>query len=417
MDSGVQAAIRIHVLPEPSQICGLTSKVNNQLNTYVRIGLMSIPPARARTFVSDTRLLFSPTMLGKHQLLHRIVHAPMTRLRSEPDDSPSEMMVEYYRQRASKGGLIITESAHPSLDSRGYLGAPGIYTDRHVEQWKKVTDAVHAKGGRIFMQIGHDGRQSHVDLSEGRSPIAPSEVPFETVAFTQNGWVPVSMHRALNIEEVPALIQSFKDSAERALAAGFDGIELHSANGYLVDTFLQDGTNKRTDAYGGTIEKRARLPLELTEALVSVWGAGRVGVRVSPSGKWGSISDSNPEKTFSHFAEKLNQFDLAYLHVIEPRVMGTETLEEGSPPVAASFLRPIFKGNIIAAGGFDREGAEAILQRGDADLVAFGRWFSSNPDLPDRFKKNLPLNQYNRDAFWGGDHKDYIDYPLHVELS
>ena len=361
--------------------------------------------------------LFSPTNAGALQLAHRVVHAPMTRLRSRPDDSPSAMMVEYYRQRASQGGLLITESAHPSYDSRGYIGAPGIYTDEHVEAWKKITDAVHARGAKVVMQIAHDGRQSHVDLSWGNAPIAPSVVPYETTVFTKNGWVPNSPHRALEIDEIPAIVESFRRAAERAKAAGFDGVELHNANGYLADTFLQDGTNKRTDAYGGTLEKRARFSLELVEAFASVWGADRVGVRVSPSGRWGAISDSNPEAIFGYFADRLNAYGLAYLHVIEPRVMGTETLVEGQAPVASSFLRKVFTGPIIAAGGFDRAGAEQILQRGDADLVAFGRWFSSNPDLPERLRRNLPLTPYQRDAFWGGDERAYIDFRVYDDAS
>lgn len=366
---------------------------------------------------STTSTLFSPMQAGALSLSHRVVHAPMTRLRADADDSPSAMMVEYYRQRASEGGLIITESAHPSFDSRGYLGAPGIYTDRHVEAWRPVVDAVHRKGGRIVMQIAHDGRQSHVDLSNGNAPVAPSVVPFDTVVFTQNGWVPVSPHRALESDEISALVESFRLAARRARDAGFDGVELHSANGYLVDTFLQDGTNQRTDAYGGTIEKRARFPLEATEALISVFGADRVGVRVSPSGKWGSISDSDPQATFGYFARRLNEYGLAYLHVIEPRVMGTETLEEGKAPVASTFLRRHFAGPIIAAGGFDMAGAEQILRSGDADLVAFGRWFSSNPDLPGRLRRNLPLTPYVRDAFWGGDENNYIDFPSYGDMK
>ncbi len=243
--------------------------------------------------------LFTPTTLGPLSLAHRVVHAPMTRLRAEADLSPSAMMAVYYGQRASAGGLMITESAHPSFDSRGYLGAPGIYTEVHVAAWQKVTEAVHAKGGRIFMQIAHDGRQSHIDLSSGNPPIAPSVVPFDTQVLTAKGWVPNSPHRALELEEIPALIESFRQGAIRAKEAGFDGVELHNANGYLADTFLQDGTNKRNDAYGGSIAKRARFPLELVEAFASVWGADRVGVRISPSGKWGAISDSNPEATFA----------------------------------------------------------------------------------------------------------------------
>ncbi|WP_295994152.1 alkene reductase [Rugamonas sp.] len=357
--------------------------------------------------------LFSPIQIDSFTLQHRVVHAPMTRLRSEADDSPSEMMVDYYAQRASEGGLLITEATHPSFFARGYLGGPGIYTDAHVAGWKKVTDAVHAKGGKIFMQLGHDGRQSHVDLSDGRAPIAPSEVPFETNVLTQDGWVPVSMHRAVTLDEIPGLVEMFRLAAVRARLAGFDGVELHNANGYLADTFLQDGTNRRSDAYGGTVEKRARFSLELVDALVSVWGASRVGVRVSPSGQWGSISDSDPEATFGYFAERLNERGIGYLHVIEPRIMGTETIDEAAAPVAASFLRTKFAGTIIAAGGFDRDGAEAIIARGDADLVAFGRWFSSNPDLPARLKANAPLTRYERDAFWGGDRRHYTDFPNH----
>jgi N-ethylmaleimide reductase len=359
--------------------------------------------------------LFSPVRIGPYTLQHRVVHAPTTRLRANPDDSPSGIMLEYYSQRASEGGLIITESTHVSYDSRGYLGAPGIYEDAHIAGWKKIADAVHAKGGRIFMQLGHDGRQSHVDLTGGTLPIAPSVVPFEGEALTHNGWVPVSMHRAIGIDEIQTVIGHYRKSAERALAAGMDGVELHSANGYLADTFLQDGTNTRTDAYGGSIEKRARFLIEAVSALVSVWGPNRVGVRLSPSGQWGAISDSNPEATFTHAAERLNEFGLAYLHLIEPRVKGVETLDEHQKPVASAFLRKVFRGPIIAAGGFTREGADEILQKGDADLVAFGRYFASNPDLPYRLRHALPLNQYDRSTFWGGTHVGYTDYPCYQD--
>jgi N-ethylmaleimide reductase len=355
--------------------------------------------------------LFSPKKIGPYTLDHRVVHAPMTRLRSDPDDTPSAMMVEYYRQRASPGGLIITESSHPMRSGRGYLGGPGLYTARHVTGWKRIADAVHAKGGRIFMQLVHDGRQSHIDLTGGPLPAAPSVVPFETLVMTQDGWVPASPHRAIGIDEIGTIIEAFRKGAEMALAAGVDGVELHSANGYLVDTFLQDGTNQRTDAYGGTVEKRARFLLEATAALISVWGADRVGVRLSPSGQWGSISDSDPLAIFGYAARQLNALGLAYLHIIEPRVKGVETLDEGQVPVAAAMLRQFFKGPIIAAGGFDGTGAEAILRRGDADLVAFGRFFASNPDLPERLRRQLPLTHYNRDAFWGGNERGYTDYP------
>ena len=355
--------------------------------------------------------LFSSVSIGQIALSHRVVHAPTTRLRADPDETPSRMMVEYYTQRASEGGLLITESAHPSFDSRGYEGAPGIYTDAHVEGWRRIADAVHAKGGRIVMQIAHDGRQSHVDLSNGAAPVAPSVVPFEGLAFTRNGWVPVSPHRALAITEIKNLVVSFRGAAERAKEAGMDGVELHNANGYLADTFLQDGSNRRTDLYGGSIENRMRFSTELIQALVSVWGAGRVGVRVSPSGQWGAISDSDPQATFGAFARRLNEYPLAYLHVIEPRVKGVETIVEDQAPVASAFLRRIYRGPIISAGGFNRESAEAILRGGDADLVAFGRFFTSNPDLPERFRRNLPLTPYKREAFWGGTERWYNDFP------
>lgn len=365
--------------------------------------------------LQDNLKLFSPIKLGRMNLTHRVVHPPLTRLRANPDDSVSDMMIQYYTQRASSGGFMITESVHPSVESRGYIGAPGIYEDHHIAGWKKLVDAVHAKGAYIFMQISHDGRQSHVDLSNGKTPVAPSVVPFEGLSFTVNGWVPVSPHRALDINEIPSLVEQYRQAAIRGLAAGFDGVELHNANGYLADTFLQDGTNKRTDAYGGSKENRVKFPLELVDALVSVLGADRVGVRISPSGKWGAISDSDPEATFGYYAQQLNKYGLAYLHVIEPRVMGTETLDEGRAPVASSFLRPLFKGPIIAAGGFDRNDAEAILQKGDADLVAFGRFFTSNPDLPERLRGNLPLHDYHREAFWGGDEQYYTDFPVYSE--
>ncbi|UPG88046.1 alkene reductase [Luteibacter aegosomaticola] len=362
----------------------------------------------------DHTTLFSPTRLGALQLAHRVVHAPTTRLRADADHSPSAMMVDYYAQRASQGGLIITESSHPSYDSRGYEGAPGIYTEAHVQGWRKVADAVHARGGSLVMQVGHDGRQSHADLADGNPPVAPSVVPFEGQALTRQGWVPVSPHRALRTEEIPLLVESFRRAALRAREAGIDGLELHAANGYLVDEFLQDGTNRRTDAYGGSLENRVRLPLALVEAFASVFGADRVGVRVSPSGTWGAISDSDPQATFGYFAERLNAYGLAYLHVIEPRVSGVEDIAPGQAPVAASFLRRAFNGPIIAAGGFDRTGAEAIVRKGDADAVAFGRYFTSNPDLPERLRHDYPLTPYVRDAFWGGNERHYTDFPAYA---
>ncbi|HVJ40183.1 MAG TPA: alkene reductase [Dongiaceae bacterium] len=356
--------------------------------------------------------LFSPLKVGRYTLNHRVALAPMTRLRTiQPDDIPSPMMASFYGQRASKGGLEIVEGTSISVQARSYYGAASFYHDGQTEGWKAVADAVHAKGGVIFMQLIHGGRQSHVEMTGGVDPVAPSVVSFEGVAVTKDGFVPASPHRALEIDEIPGIIEDFQIAAKRALDAGFDGVELHAANGYLVDQFIQDGTNKRTDAYGGPVENRVRFLREAVEALISVWGADRVGVRISPSGEWGGIADSDPEATFSYVAKVLDSYKIAYLHVIEPRVKGDDTLHEGHEPVASKYLRPHFSGPIIAAGGFNGDSAEAIVQSGDADLVAFGRHFSSNPDLPYRLKHKLPLTPYVRAAFWGGDETNYTDFP------
>ena len=371
---------------------------------------------RPLTMSTQTQKLFSPVQLGAINLSHRVVMAPLTRQRSEqPGDVPGPLMVEYYGQRASEGGLIISEATTVAITGRGYLGAPGIYSDEQVAGWKKVVDAVHAKGGRMLLQLWHVGRVAHVDMTGGETPIGPSVVPFEGIAYTKNGWVPVSPHRALQIEEIPGVIEQYRQGARRAEAAGFDGVELHSGNGYLLDQFLQDGSNQRTDAYGGSAENRARLLLEVTAAAVSIWGSDRVGVRMSPGTKFNGMSDSNPDGTFGYAAEQLNRFGLANLHLIEPRIKGNVLIEDGLPPVAAAQMRKIFKSKIIAAGGFEPDTAEAIVEKGDADLVAFGRHFIANPDLPKRIKLRLPLNPYDRKTFYGGDAHGYTDYPFYTE--
>jgi len=363
--------------------------------------------------------LFSPISVGSIPLSHRIVAAPLTRMRSDlPGDVPNDLMVEYYSQRASAGGLQIAEGTPVSVQGRGYLGAPGIYSDDQVAGWRRVTDAVHAKGGRIFLQIWHVGRQSHVDMTGGPSPVAPSAVQAKgLVVFTKDGWVPASPNRALEIEEIAGIVEQFRQGAIRAKAAGFDGVELHGANGYLIDQFIQDGPNKRTDLYGGSVENRARFLFEVVEAVTSVWGGDRVGVRVAPSGAFGAMSDSDPEATFGYIAKGLNRFGLAYLHVIEPRIVGGQAVVEGQPAVAAAQLRSLFKGTIIAAGGFEKDTAEAIIARGDADLVAFGRHFLANPDLVERYRNNWPLNAYDRATFYGGDARGYLDYPVYDEAA
>lgn len=356
--------------------------------------------------------LFSTTEVGPYRLSHRVVMAPLTRMRSDPGDIPSALMVEYYTQRASDGGLIVSEATPVSIRGNGYAGAPGIYSDRQIAGWRRITDAVHAKGGRIFQQLWHVGRQSHVDLQpNGEAPVAPSAIAAKGYAYTKRGEAPFSMPRALELHEIPGIIEEFRSGAKRALRASFDGVEIHGANGYLPDQFLQDGTNKRTDEYGGPIENRARFLLEVTQAAISAWGADRVGVRLSPSGTYGSMSDSNPPATFGYAATQLDRLGIAYLHVVEPRIKGTEEISHGQAPVAAQHLRPKFSRTLIAAGGFAADSAEAIVAAGDADLVAFGRHFISNPDLPERLRRGLPLNRYDRSTFYGGDARGYLDYP------
>jgi N-ethylmaleimide reductase len=356
--------------------------------------------------------LFTPAKVGPYRLSHRVVMAPLTRMRSDPGDIPSNLMVEYYTQRASEGGVIVSEATPVSIRGNGYAGAPGIFSDTQIAGWRRITDAVHAKGGRIFQQLWHVGRQSHVDLQpNGEAPVAPSAIPAEGYAYTKSGEAPFSMPRALELHEIPGIIEEFRSGAERALRAGFDGVEIHGANGYLPDQFLQDGTNKRTDEYGGPIENRARFLLEVTQAAISAWGADRVGVRISPSGTYGSMSDCNPPATFGYVATQLDRLGIAYLHVVEPRIKGTEEISHGQAPIAAQHLRPKFSRTLIAAGGFAPDSAEAIVAAGNADLVAFGRHFISNPDLPERLRRGLPLNRYDRSTFYGGDARGYIDYP------
>ena len=356
--------------------------------------------------------LFAPTQVGPLELSHRVVMAPLTRMRSEPGDMPGDLMVEYYAQRASAGGLIISEATPVSIRGYGYAGAPGIYDDRQIAGWRRVTDAVHAKGGRIVMQLWHVGRQSHVDLQPNReAPVAPSAIRADGHAFTRNGEVVFSTPRALELHEIAPIIEEFRAGARRALAAGFDGVEVHGANGYLPDQFLQDGSNKRQDDYGGPIENRARFMLEVTDAAIAVWGPDRVGMRLAPSGSYGSMFDSDPLATFGYVTEQLDRRRIAYLHVIEPRIKGIELVAEGKEPVAAPHLRQRFSRALIAAGGFTRESAEAIIAAGHADLVAFGRHFISNPDLPERFRQGLSLNGYDRSSFYGGGARGYTDYP------
>lgn len=365
--------------------------------------------------------LFTPVTLGATTLKHRIVMAPLTRSRSiQPNSIPGELMAEYYAQRASDDGLIISEATNISITSRGWLGSPGLYSDEQVQGWKKVVAGVHDKGGHMFAQLWHTGRSSHIAMTGGEAPVSASVDP----TYWQNpgrlvsipgGWVTPSPHRALMVTEIDGIIEDYRAAAGRAKDAGFEGVELHAANGYLIDQFLQDGSNKRIDEYGGSIENRARLLLRAVGALVSVWGGDRVAVRIGPGGTWNGMSDSNPSALFSYVAESLNPFGLAYLHIIEPRIAGSEVVAEDQGAVATEQLRRIFKNKIIAAGGFEPDTAAAIVEKGAADAIAFGRHFLANPDLPRRIKHGLPLADYDRETFYTFDARGYTDYPIYAE--
>ncbi|HEY1149690.1 MAG TPA: alkene reductase [Pseudoduganella sp.] len=363
--------------------------------------------------------LHSSIKVGPHQISHRVVLAPLTRMRADAGAIPGPLMAEYYAQRTSEGGLLIGEATIAAPNGNGYLGAPGLYDDSQIAGWKLVTDAVHAKGGKIFLQLYHAGRQSNSQLQPGGAqPVAPSAVEHGGVAYTESGWVPNTPPRALTVEEIKGLVESFREASRRGIAAGFDGVELHAANGYLLDQFLQDGSNKRTDSYGGSIENRARFLLEVVEAAASVWGHERVAVRIGPSGKFGDMSDSDPEALFTHVARELDKLNLAYLHLIEPRIAGNiEDESRDQNPVASRLIRQHYKGLIIAAGGFDGESASAIIESGDADLVAFGRHFIANPDLPARLRNGWPLNAYDRESFFGGTEIGYTDYPFYPKAA
>jgi N-ethylmaleimide reductase len=358
--------------------------------------------------------LFSPIRIGAIDLSHRVVLAPLTRMRADvPGNVPNDLMATYYGQRASRGGLMVTEATFISPTGNGGYASPGIVTEAQVKGWRKVVDAVHAKGAKILLQLWHVGRQSHVDLQpNGQAPVAPSAIQAEVRALLASGPATGSMPRAIELSEIPGLVGEYRRAAQRAKDAGFDGIEVHGANGYLIDQFLQDNSNRRTDAYGGPVENRTRFLLEVVEAVKAVWGGDRVGVRIGPSNKFGGMGDSAPDVTFPYVARALARFGLAYLHVIEPRVTGNVSDDDKSP-VAAGLLRPLFSGPVIAAGGFDAAGAQAILEKGEADLVAFGRHFLANPDLPERLRRNLPLNPYDRATFYYGAEKGYADYRVY----
>jgi len=359
--------------------------------------------------------LLQPFKLGNLELPNRIVMAPLTRRRADHHLAPTALNALYYAQRAS-AGLIISEATQISPQGTSLPLTPGIYSPEQIAGWQLVTQAVHDHGGRIFLQLWHGGRCSHPSLQpHGELPVAPSAIaPGEEKALTATGEeVPFVVPRALLTTEIPGIIAQYRQAAENALKAGADGVEIHGASGYLLDQFLQDNSNQRTDEYGGSIENRARLLMEVTAAVIEVWGSDRVGVRLSPGSTFQDMEDSNPEALFNFVVTQLDRFKLAYLHIVEPRIKGShDDLTEKKVLLGVHHFRPLYSGTLITAGGYTCETGEAVIFQGDADLVSYGRLFIANPDLPKRFALNAPLNPYHRPTFTGGDERGYIDYPF-----
>jgi N-ethylmaleimide reductase len=363
--------------------------------------------------------LFQPLKLGPYTLPHRVVMAPLTRSRAhQPGNVPSALNACYYAQRAS-AALLISEATQVSMQGQGYAWTPGIHSREQIEGWRVVAEGVHEAGGLIYMQLWHVGRISHPALQpDGMLPVAPSAIRPAGEAFIENArgegtLVPFVTPRALHIEEIPYIVRQYVLGARHARNAGVDGVEIHAANGYLLDQFINSATNHRTDSYGGSVENRTRLLLEVVEAVCEVWGADRVGVRLSPRGTFNDIHDDDPEVTFGYVASQLNEFRLAYLHVVNPDAAALERGEEPSPDALRilALMREKYHGTLMLAGGFARDSAEAWLQADRADLIAFGRKFISNPDLPERLRVGAPLHADDPVTYYGGGAKGYTDYP------
>ncbi len=349
--------------------------------------------------------LFEPLEIGDLKLKNRIVMAPLTRNRAGEGNVPQELNKLYYTQRAN-AGLIITEASQISPYGQGYPMTPGIHSADQVAGWQNITRGVHEAGGLMFIQLWHVGRISHPSMLPDNSlPVAPSAIQPQGEAMTYNGMQAFVTPRALDIDEIPGIIADYVKAAENAKAAGFDGVEIHAANGYLLDQFLRDGTNKRTDAYGGSIENRMRLLDEVISAIKDVWPSSRIGVRLSPENQFNDISDSDPEATFTAIVGMLNKHDLAYLHVLEGDMLGSER------KVNYAELRRLFTGFYMANSGYTKTTAEKSLNAGNADMIAFGQLYISNPDLVQRFIQDSELNEADQNTFYGGDAKGYTDYP------
>ncbi|MCS4096420.1 alkene reductase [Rhizobium sp. BK176] len=379
----------------------------------------TIKQSPGATHAPDTDVLFQPYRLGPFNLQHRIVMAPLTRSRArQPGNVPSSLAACYYAQRAS-AALIVSEATQVSMQGQGYAWTPGIHSREQVEAWQRVTQAVHQAGGLMFNQLWHVGRISHPALQpDNMLPAAPSAIVPEGTAFIENErgegeLVPFVRPRALDIEEMPYIVAQYERAARNAQAAGFDGVEIHAANGYLLDQFIETGTNRRTDFYGGPVENRARLLIEIAEAVMRVWGPDRIGVRLSPMGTANDIHDDQQEATFGYVAERLSDFRFAYLHIVNPAM---EQMQRGDAPDPRALgmvetIRKNFKGTLIVAGGFKPDTAAQWLREGKADLIAFGRQFIANPDLAERLRTGAPLNAEDPTTYYGGGEKGYTDYP------
>ncbi|MFA8451488.1 MAG: alkene reductase [Bacteroidales bacterium] len=363
--------------------------------------------------VSDD-ILFKGLLLQDLQLSNRMVMAPLTRCRSSEDGIPNKLARTYYSQRASIG-LIITEATQISAQGQGYVRTPGIYTDKQVEEWKQIVKHVHDNNGKIFIQLWHVGRHSHSDFrSDGELPVAPSSIAEEGLILTPKGRKKCQVPHALSLEEIDSVINDYKIASANALEAGFDGIEIHAANGYLIDQFLQDGTNKRGDIFGGSLENRFRFLKNILEEVLKVWDNKRVGVRMSPFSRRLGIFDSDPYKHFSYFVKMLNRFPLAYLHLIEPTIQEAEYYKVENRTIIP-FFRKQYNGVLIACSEFNCKMAKDWLNNNYADLIAFGRPVIANPDLLERYKNNWPLNEVHEETFYKGEELGYIDYPFYYQ--
>jgi len=359
-------------------------------------------------------ILFRPFTLGDLHLPNRVIMAPLTRSRAkQPGDIPWELNATYYAQRAH-AGLIIAEATQVSPQGKGYAFTPGIHSDEQVEGWRKVTSAVHQEGGHIFLQLWHVGRISRPELQpNGHKPVAPSAIKPEgaqTFIDEKSGMVDILEPRALTSNEIPEIVEQFRRAAENAKRAGFDGVEIHGANGYLIDQFIRSKTNLRSDTYGGSIENRIRFPMMVVDAVVGVWGGQRTGIRLSPTGTFNDMQDDDPIATFGTLASHLNDSGIAYIEVVEDSFQGNEV--EGRPESIINAIRTGFTGTYIGNGNYTADEARRRIEAGLCDLVSFGRPFISNPDLPERFSQSAPLNEYDSNTFYGGDAHGYTDYPV-----